>query len=233
MWNEAFTGHQGFETAQDSSFLMTLSSQVVSELQSIAEDPEDELEEFDSTNRVFIGSNVLAQIWKDNDKIILPSWIGHLPPCIGSSQHGKLSADQYRTVCSINLVTTLIRVWGSAQEGSKWKAKLAHMWTLTSKHISKYHQIMLRYLCMMQQLYPHAEIKPSHHLSLHLTQLMRQFGPVHAWRCFPFERYNGILQNIPTNYKLDISMNKYAAPYSFMFPIFFFLKCRRARRHHI
>ena len=190
-----------------------------SELESIAERPELSVEGLgvlDSTDRPFLGSNVLARVWEDNNRMSLPSWIGRLPPRIGSSQHGKLSADQYRTVCTVNLVTTLVPMWGVAPEGSKWKmvldnfmdlvaaVKIAHLRTLTPKQIKKYQTIMHRYLRTLQELYPHAPITSLQHMSLHLPELMRRFGPVHAWRCFAFERYNGVLQSIPTNYKFGI-----------------------------
>lgn len=204
------------ELAEDSELLSTISTQMSSELQSIAEGPQLSVEglgTLDSTDRRFLGKDVLTRVWEDNHHMVLPSWIGRVPPRVGSSQHGKLSADQLRSTCTINLVTTLISVWGIAPEGSKWKivldnfmdlvvaVKLAHMRTLTPKRIQKYHFYMYRYLCTMQELYPHISIQPVQHMSLHLTRLMEQFGPVHAWRCFAFERYNGILQNIPTNYQ--------------------------------
>jgi hypothetical protein len=43
---------------------------------------------------------------------------------------------------------------------------------------------------------------PNHHLSLHLAECIRNFGPVHGWWAFPFERYNGIIQRYNTNNKM-------------------------------
>ena len=204
---------------ETSDFLSHISSRMTSELQSIKSGPQlsvKGLGVLDTTDRVFLGLNMLSQVWEDNDKMTLPSWIGRLPPRIGSSQHGKLSADQLRTTCTISLVTTLVRVWSIAPGGSRWKSvldnfmdlvaavKIAHLRTLTPKLIEEYHKFMHRYLRVVQELYPHSSIYPVQHMSLHLTQLMRQFGPVHSWRCFAFERYNGVLQNIPTNYKFGI-----------------------------
>ena len=39
------------------------------------------------------------------------------------------------------------------------------------------------------------------HLHLHLKDIMLDFGPSHAFWCFPFERYNGILGSYSTNMK--------------------------------
>ena len=170
----------------------------------------------DSTERVFLGSKLITQIWEDNNSMVLPSWIGRLPPRIGSTKHGKLSADQLRTACCINFVTTLVHTWGHAPQGSKWRkvldnfmdlvaaVKLAHLRVLTPQNMQDYHRLMHRYLSDMLDLYPHSGLSPVHHLALHLTKLLEQYGPVHAWRCFPFERYNGVLQNIPTNSKFGM-----------------------------
>ena len=38
-----------------------------------------------------------------------------------------------------------------------------------------------------------------YNISLHMTELLSHFGPTTAWRCWVFERYNHMLQNIQTN----------------------------------
>lgn len=39
------------------------------------------------------------------------------------------------------------------------------------------------------------------HLHLHLKQCILDYGPLHAFWCYPFERFNGILGNIHFNRK--------------------------------
>ncbi|KAI0069623.1 hypothetical protein K474DRAFT_1572835, partial [Panus rudis PR-1116 ss-1] len=161
---------------------------------------------------VVLGKEMLSEVWNDMEELQLPSWIGRLPPSIGSSQHGKLSADQYRVLCTINLVTTTVRLWAHMKESRERDMlnnfmtlvsaiTLANSRTLTAPKIQAYADKMHQYLIGARKLYPYAPITPNQHLSLHLPDIMRRFGPVHAWRCFPFERYNGMLQNINTNGK--------------------------------
>ncbi|KAH8996076.1 hypothetical protein EDB86DRAFT_2829217 [Lactarius hatsudake] len=57
---------------------------------------------------VVLGRLTLAEVWLDMSKTTLPSWIGHAPPELGNGKHGKLSADQWRTACTVNLVVTLL-----------------------------------------------------------------------------------------------------------------------------
>ena len=40
---------------------------------------------------------------------------------------------------------------------------------------------------------------PNMHMQLHLRDCLLDYGPVHAFWCFAFERYNGILGAYPTN----------------------------------
>ncbi len=59
-----------------------------------------------------LGCRLLPEIWKDMDKMVLPSWLRAGPLEIGSTPSGKLSADQWRTTCTVHLVITLGKFWG-------------------------------------------------------------------------------------------------------------------------
>lgn len=89
--------------------------------------------------------------------------------------------------------------------------KLATMRSVTSSSISLFESTMLRYLAGIKFLYKHHAFSPNQHLSLHLGALLRRFGPVHAWRSYPFERWNLVLQSIQTNMRpgeLELTMFK-------------------------
>ena len=166
-----------------------------------------------------LGRTTLAAMWMDMERLSLPSWVAPAPGNAGSSRHGRLSADQYRTLFTINLPLTLGRLWGVKEPHStEYKMfsnfmdlvmamKLVMMRTMTPDHIAKFQLHMKRYLETLVDLYPGLSLMPTHHLCLHLAELLRNFGPVHAWRCFPFERYNGMLQKIPTNGKHGAHIN--------------------------
>lgn len=63
-----------------------------------------------------LGKKTLIKVWKDMDRMTLLSWFTTAPRKVGGGQHGKLNADQWRSTCTVNLVVTLIRLWG-ADEG--------------------------------------------------------------------------------------------------------------------
>lgn len=143
----------------------------------------------------------------------LPSWIGRVPYNLGSASHGALSADQWRTACTVNLVSSLVRMWGSLpQDDRKHRmldnfldlvlaTKLIGMRVMTEGRSSEFRTVMLRYLQGVKELFPDQSLLPYHHMSLHFPRFLEDFGPTHGWRCFPFERYNYLLQQIPTNLK--------------------------------
>lgn len=164
-----------------------------------------------------LGRQTLGELWRDMERTLLPSNVTPVPKTVGTTRHGKLSADQWRTTCTIHLVYTLIRLWGEETENWRHRAmlenfidlvtatKLAAMRTMSEERILLFQSHMLRYLRGLLDLYPGTTLSPNQHLSVHLTQLFRRWGPTHAWRCFAFERYNFKLQRIPTNMRLGTS----------------------------
>ena len=144
-------------------------------------------------------------------RTILPSVISPVPREVGSPSAGKLTADQWRTFCTVHLLVSLVRLWGSDSSGSRRSqildnflhlvafTNLLHMRTLTPERIKHIENENLIYLEGLRTLYPSHSLVPKHHMALHLPDMLRDFGPVHAWRTFAFERLNQIFQNVLTN----------------------------------
>ena len=64
---------------------------------------------------------------------------------------------------------------------------------------------MKSYMEGIKKLFPQYRFRPNHHMALHLHEYLCRFGPVHSWWTFPFERIIGMLQRIPTNFKIGMS----------------------------
>ncbi len=162
---------------------------------------------------VVLGRVTLAEVWVDMSKTTLPSWIGRVPPRLGDGRHGKLTADQWCTACTINLVITLVRLWGLKSPNDRHyqmlenfidlvtACKLAMMRKTTPDCIEQFQTHMHRYLETTKKLYVSSALTPNHHLSLHLPRLFENFGPLHAWVCFVFERCLRWLKFIKTSNK--------------------------------
>jgi len=160
----------------------------------------------------------VAQIQKDISNTTRPSWQADLPKNFGDSSHGKLKADQWRTCIEFDLPVSLAQIWSqdnSAKSSSKglqvelldntMHLAAAVFWGTSRRtspiHAEKYMEHMTAYIKGILQLFPQHALRPHHHNALHLGELLLQFGPVHGWWTFPFERLVGKLQRVNTNSK--------------------------------
>ncbi|RPD52284.1 hypothetical protein L227DRAFT_515043 [Lentinus tigrinus ALCF2SS1-6] len=172
--------------------------------------------------------DVLHIVRQDIAASSVPSWIEKLPAQFGSASHGKLKADQWRTVCIIHLVMTLGRIWGDSSATNEERivldnflqlvmaVDLATRRSMSPSRITQYDKHMENYIKGLRSIFQHPLV-PNHHLSLHLWQCLELFGPVQGWWAFPFERYNGLLQKTRTNNKPN------EMPLTFM--RFFYIGC--------
>ena len=145
--------------------------------------------------------------------MLLPTWVSRGPAEPGMAKQGSLKADEWKTLCTIQLPLMLIRIWGTRPAGDRklemldnfmdlvHAVRLATVREITTTQINEYEFYMHRYLVNLLELYPMTSISPYQHLSLHFGDNIRRWGPTHSWRCFAFERFNGLMQNIPTNSK--------------------------------
>lgn len=145
------------------------------------------------------------------EKTTLPSYCSPAPRRIGDKSQGKISADGWRVFCTVHLIVTLGRLWGSLPADSREKqlftnfcdliraTKIAAGRSISVARAEEFRDLMLRYLSGLDNLFPMHRLIPYHHLSIHLTELLSHFGPTTTWRCWVFERYNHMLQNIETN----------------------------------
>ncbi|KAF9455301.1 hypothetical protein BDZ94DRAFT_1327649 [Collybia nuda] len=164
------------------------------------------------SNHAVLGIDIMEAVWADMKNTQLPSWIGTVPHNWGTAARGKLSADNWRVICTIHLPITLIRLW--AQETGRRRdilenfmdlvaaVRIANMRVSSQNQIIAYNQAMERYVAGLQRLYPNFKLKPTHHVSLHIGDILKLFGPVHSHSAPFFERYINFLHRINTNQKL-------------------------------
>lgn len=70
--------------------------------------------------------------------------------------------------------------------------------SVTREKVELYSEQMYLYLAGIKELFNH-DLVGNHHLSLHLPPFLEDFGPVHGWWAFAFERYNGVLGRLNKN----------------------------------
>jgi hypothetical protein len=183
-----------------------------------------------------LGKDILASIRADMAKTVLPSWVDPAPRNWGTTEHGKLSADQWRVLCTVHLPISLISKWsGSSARCSDMLAnfmdlvtavRIASMRVTNDEYITLYEHHIFSYISGVLELYKDADIKPNHHLSLHLGHFLRTFGPVHSYRTFAFERINYMMQKMKTNARPGI-LASITTP---SFTVNHLLSCRTVRK---
>jgi hypothetical protein len=147
-----------------------------------------------------------------------PSWLTGLPTNLGEPSHGKLKADQWRTLGTVYLPEALVCLWHRSSGANERSARCNKLLSVTLSLISAiaiacrrttspanaklYLQHMKAYLDGLRDLITDYQFRPNHYMALHLPEYLICFGPVHGWWTFPFERLIGLIQRLPNNSKM-------------------------------
>ncbi|OAV94177.1 hypothetical protein PTTG_27047 [Puccinia triticina 1-1 BBBD Race 1] len=134
-------------------------------------------------------------------RIHLPTYISRAIPILGQASYGKLKADEWRNLFTIQLPLCLISLWNNKDKYQRSLLKnfchlvsmvnIALKRTMTADRIAKYRFHNRAYLASALKLFPNRPLAPNHHMSLHIAECLERFGPVRAWWSFPFERFMG------------------------------------------
>ena len=141
-----------------------------------------------------------------------------VPTNLGKAKHGKLKADQWRTLGTTYLPISLIRLWYLVQDSTDQRSlqcrklleitlslisavTIASSRTISQEKANLYLHHMQSYLKGLRELFPQYRFLPNQHMALHLAEYLQLYGPVHSWWTFPFERLIGMLQRIPNNFQ--------------------------------
>ena len=70
---------------------------------------------------------------------------------------------------------------------------------LSKTDIKKAHLLFVKFGVRFEKLYGKKAVTSNMHLHCHLKECVIDCGPVHAFWCFSFERFNGILGTMQVN----------------------------------
>ena len=169
-----------------------------------------------STTGAILGRDVMTAVWKDMARTQLPSWVTDVPHNRGTAARGKLSANNWRVICTVHLPITLIRLWGNddAPEDRKDKlenfmdlvraVQIANLRSISKEDIKLYESYIHRYLTGFKTLYKRAKVKPIHHAALHYGDILQGFGPAHTHGAAFYERHIHSMQSENHNMKLGL-----------------------------
>ncbi|KIY61204.1 hypothetical protein CYLTODRAFT_325814, partial [Cylindrobasidium torrendii FP15055 ss-10] len=167
---------------------------------------------------VVLGAEILREVRLDMANIHAPAWVGRPPLHPGEKRWGKLTASQWYILCTFYLPMTLARLWGRKKdshdpdEARQYRmlsnfmdlitaVRLATARVQTRTRVQEYQQTIERYLRDLLDLYGGTRLTPYQHLALHFGPLIIAWGPNKSWRCWAFERYNGLIGRLLSNNK--------------------------------
>ncbi len=173
----------------------------------------------DPMHNLFLGTakHYLKSIWLHNDVISevqfesiqrrvdssqIPAELGRIPHKIRSG-FSSFTADQWKNwTCYFSLISLFDIIKGDDLE--RWRHFVLACRLLTTMEITK-DQIQLGDALLVQfcrrteRLYGKECITPNMHYHCHLRSCIHDYGPLHGFWLYAFERYNGILGRTPNN----------------------------------
>ena len=84
-----------------------------------------------SSANALLGEDIMEAVWSDMALTELPSWVTDVPRDWGTKTRGKLSANNWRVICTVHLPITLIRLWGGEDAPEDRKLKLQNFMDLS------------------------------------------------------------------------------------------------------
>ncbi|KIJ48985.1 hypothetical protein M422DRAFT_161984 [Sphaerobolus stellatus SS14] len=153
---------------------------------------------------------------------ITPSWFPVVLRQFGSARAGKLKAAEWQAMITLYAPVALCRIWGrnGDQQSTHFSllqntmnlvasVLLAVSYETSPNHAAAYTGYMQSYLTGLKELFPELKFRNTHHIVLHIEELLNLLGPVHSWWMFPFERIIGPLEKISTNWiigQMEVTM---------------------------
>ena len=90
--------------------------------------------------------------------------------------------------------------------------------TINATEVDQAHMLLKMFCKKFVELFGKEHCTPNMHLHMHLKDCVENFGPVYAFWCFGFERFNGILGSFHVNnHSISIQfMRKYISGFDSM-----------------
>ncbi|KAJ7263363.1 hypothetical protein C8J57DRAFT_1629330, partial [Mycena rebaudengoi] len=158
-------------------------------------------------------------------EVSLPTHVARLPGNLGEAKHGKLKAEQYLTLFSVILPLVLPEM-KFEEDPARHEAMLQSFCLLvgstnivasfktSNSAADLFMHYYSNYFESIQQLFPDVDVLPTHHNSMHIPDILKNWGPLASQNEFMGERVNGILQKIKTNehfYDMDYTRLRHFA----------------------
>lgn len=173
----------------------------------------------DPMHNLFLGTakHVLKNIWLDQDIIepsefcviqsridqtVVPSDIGRIPHKIASG-FSSFTADQFKNwvlyFSLLSLRDVLVDEHFQCWRHFVLACRLLTNKAITLDNIKLADALLLQFCRRTERLYGKPAVTPNMHLHTHMRLCLEDYGPLHGFWLFSFERFNGMLGQQPNN----------------------------------
>lgn len=173
----------------------------------------------DPMHNLFLGTakHILKSVWLDRamltaldftviqrrvNSMVTPTDIGRIPLKIQSG-FSSFTADQFKNwVIYYSVVTLTDTLAGDDLEC--WRHFVLACRILCSKYLTAVDvqladALLLQFCKRMERMYGKGIVTPNMHMHCHLCECVKDYGPLHGFWLFSFERFNGMLGQQPSN----------------------------------
>ena len=136
------------------------------------------------------------------DNFVVPSDTGRIPHKIRSG-FSSFTADQWKN-WTVYFSLIALRDILPSEEFECWRhfvlaCRLLSCKVLSTQQMQLGDALLLQFCRRTQRLFGQDFITPNMHMHCHLRACIIDYGPLHGFWLYAFERYNGILGSMPTN----------------------------------
>jgi hypothetical protein len=188
---DAETSHEGEETEAEENTLSDNTSTGDGDFDPLADVGGKGVWEAPPTEEVIIDGSMLEKINSLLPRVNIPSWIKRAIPILGKASFGKIKADEWRNLFSIQLPLILIPLWAGKDQiklsllqnfcDLVLLVNLALKRSISTDQFERYRSHIHDYLKGSLALYTHCSLAPNHHMAIHLSDCLERFGPVRSW----------------------------------------------------
>ncbi|POW10934.1 hypothetical protein PSTT_05682, partial [Puccinia striiformis] len=155
--------------------------------------------------------------WTQAMSLLTPLWTmggTRAIPVLGKASFGRLKADEWRNLFTIQLTLVLPALWKECEPKTQSLLhNFAHLVSLvnialasstSTSCIAAYRHHIKSYVQSCLVLFDGIGLAPNHHMVFHLADSLERFGPSRAWWSFPMERLMGNVLKAPDNNQHDL-----------------------------
>lgn len=170
-----------------------------------------------------INVRILEKLRDAARDMITPTWFTNLPSTFGSRSGGSIKADQWRAFAMLYGPLVLIRVWPitAKPQSAIWLKLTTDLMSalyactshsVSSESIALYDAYIRSYLTTLKTNPEYKDHRwvPNYHGALHITEVLKDYGPAYGWWTFPFERLIRELQNVQINDRMGMVLSSAA-----------------------